>query len=386
MRYRFGGLNRFKGRAFVGQCDARVTVDSVNAEGEILFIVNVEDCTDSSGGFEFTYRVREGDNGIREYRKSTSWNRTFDDADVYIDENLYLPEDHELLSVDVEDGSIQCYCYLSGQPTIKGELAPAQVHDSDTVRVVNDLFSKTSAYRNLNYRIVRINQVRVLWGEARLDVSQAKRIPTKYEERVIRMVNCDPENSKPFNRKIKVRTKEKVVYEKKRTVTTSEDFNVGITFSAADLGKINAGLVRKNSINLSSRETQEFEEEISYEYDEVFDVPPLTEYVYKYTAEKGLLIVPIVGDIIIDAHFLMQRTDAPVLKGEFWLSDGKLLPRPEDRRTSFGGELINESYDNLDIKHIPRRIEASAPECSVHDEIADVKSGVEVSSTFIGNG
>ena len=259
------------------------------------------------------------------------------------------------------------------------------VVDPETIESVNTLFSKTSAY-SANYRIVRLDEVRILWGQAALKSSDAKILPNKFEQRVIRVVNCDPNKSKPFSKKIRVETKRGFSVDITKTVVASQEFKMGISLSLGDYGKVNADLIARNSIETTKKESQSFSETVTIDYDESFDAGPLTDYEYTYTAVKGLLSVPIEGRVIVDALFLMRRTDLP-LQGMFWLSDPKLLPTPQDRMIDFKGNLINEGYERIDIKHNPHPIRPDDPVCRSIDELADSDGAIFVaSSTFIGNG
>lgn len=369
--------------------NVRVSTESFEDGGRISFELRVSGCTDSSGRFEYSYRVQDESGTIRQYNRRTTWARSFGEDSVRVDDDVMLADGLSLLSVNPIQSSVECYCYISDHASLEhssGKLLYGPIVDPDTIASVKTVFSKTDAYNRRNYRIEQVDALAFQWGEAKLDIASAKTLPNKFEQRILRIVNCDPSQKKNYNRHITVETTRSVSVEMTNTVTFEQETKIGLNLSIEDIAGINADIITKNTISLSRRDTQSFSERVTDSIDIDLSVDPMTDYLYKYTAVKGLLSVPIKGRMIIDAQIFMRRTDIPALAGTFWLSDPKLLPDPQQRMVEFSGTLVNETYERVDISH------SAKPIGSIDDPVCQAaRDGgspliAELFSTFVGNG
>ena len=94
----------------MGDCSARVDVQ-FDGDGSIVFSVEVEDCEDSSGRFEFAAKIDQGDGRIQQLEKREAWSRTHNNSSANVDYRIQLSAGETLIDVDVNSSSIECYCY-----------------------------------------------------------------------------------------------------------------------------------------------------------------------------------------------------------------------------------------------------------------------------------
>ena len=91
-------------------CAATVSVDRFSPDGVIVFIVDIADCNDSEGRFDFEYWYYNGDIRQRD-TKSETWRRTFDESSSTVRRDVGLGSGQVLDEVAVIDDSIQCTCH-----------------------------------------------------------------------------------------------------------------------------------------------------------------------------------------------------------------------------------------------------------------------------------
>lgn len=93
----------------MSECKAEVAVD-FSATGAITFRVIIADCDNSSGQFRYDYQVKKPTGVEHITDRNAVW--TNEQASQFsVDDDLNLPEDYELLDVEVDDGSIKCTCH-----------------------------------------------------------------------------------------------------------------------------------------------------------------------------------------------------------------------------------------------------------------------------------
>ena len=370
-------------------CSANIRVDSFSeTTGDITFVADVSNCTDSTGYFDYEFIVEDEHGVPHSYLKSAGWNRTFNSDSTGISEQIHLGSNERLTSVKIEPSSIVCSCFTDGSQFSKhSNMNSPQytVDDSETLESLNEVFSKTSAYRSLNYRIVRVHELKISWADIRTVAESATELPDTIEQTIIEFRNATS-TDKSFDRDTKIETTRGITYEKYKSFFTKKTVKVGLKVDSPQGLSANLDLISENSLTVSERATQNFKMDITLNDRTKFVVPPFTTYVAAFRVEKGRIAVPIVGRIIVDAKFLMQRSDYPVLKGVFWLSDAKLLPNPEDRYIDFEGRLISETFTKYDISYDEKALDRTGKENAGGNDFSDDGVITTDFSTFVGNG
>jgi hypothetical protein len=167
---------------------------------------------------------------------------------------------------------------------------------------VKSLYDKTFMATFSNYFFVDVKDLVVQWGQASIVDDSITTLPSKLERHEITFTNCQDREDK-FVRTIKDTTKKSISYSVENSITSSNEYKLGVAISAGSYAKFDTDMITKNSITTSQKETQTYSEDIEITYDEQLAVPPRSIFVYEYTAIKGLIRAEIRGQVIIDARF-----------------------------------------------------------------------------------
>jgi hypothetical protein len=93
----------------VAHCEAQVSAESFTANGSINFSVQVLNCLNSDGEFEFTYSVRRPDGVTSDEDRTGNW-KVRGASSLQWTDDLNLPGGHEVLSVTIHGATVECTC------------------------------------------------------------------------------------------------------------------------------------------------------------------------------------------------------------------------------------------------------------------------------------
>lgn len=94
----------------MADCSAQVTA-SFSEDGIITFTIEVQDCIDSSGRFEFEVSIDQGEGKVQTLQKRENWTRTHDNSTVTLEYTLDLQVGETILNVNVDSDGVECICY-----------------------------------------------------------------------------------------------------------------------------------------------------------------------------------------------------------------------------------------------------------------------------------
>jgi hypothetical protein len=209
-----------------------------------------------------------------------------------------------------------------------------------------------------------VNSVQIVGGNLALDESSVQSLPAKIEERIFSAINCSP-TQKEWSRTIRIETKKSVSTEMSKAVSSSNEYKVGVSLGR-QAAKFNGDIVSKNSVSVTTKDTQSFSETVIEDIPEKRTIPPNTALYVKTVTTKGLISGEVVGQVIIDASVKLEvDMGAFILTKDFQLTNASLFnAEPQYRTTDLKGRIYSEGYERTDIVYKEKPLPVDDPVCS----------------------
>jgi len=237
--------------------------------------------------------------------------------------------------------------------------------DQATFDLIKSIALATSKYQLLEFH--NVLSVTVLGGDLQLDETSIEVLPNKLEEKIFSAINCST-TQKQWKRNLRVETKRSITTELSKTVTSSNEYKVGVSLGSA-ANKFNGDIAAKNSVSITSKDSQSFSETIVEDIPEDRLIPPKTALYTKQQTSKGLVKGKVTGTVILTASVRMTIRLGPTNYTEdFAFEDSRFFnTEPRYRTTPVSGFIYGEGYERTDIIYKERTVVDDEPICSFGD-------------------
>lgn len=205
-----------------------------------------------------------------------------------------------------------------------------------------------------NVSVAVIHSLSIEWGELTADVEAGKTLPDVVELDEFTWVN-EQDKEKERDEFISVTTSRSVTFQSGQDFETTNEFKMGIKIPVGS-SALNSDLVQKTVFKVNSSESQTVKDEKKVDTRYKYVVPPKSILKIHALTKKGRFIVPVKGEVVIEAIFQIQAEIKLIANS--WsrldiipqhLTLSRAYPRPHDRLIEYSGTLISDTFKDTKI-------------------------------------